>query len=221
MEQLEVKRSEVKLQYTKLKAALRFTLMGMAEANRDWFRALRAFDFAEQHHVGFRKDQVTPNFMHQVQIALYLMNHLRYYIDPVGVIVAVLLHDVSEDHHIDFERIAHLFGESAARDVRLLTKKFRGEIKDKGEYYDDIARSANASVGKGGDRVNNIMTMAGVFSLEKQIQYCDETRTEFFKFLKIARKLYPEQTAVYENIKFSLETQLRLYEAAHSHNLAL
>lgn len=198
--------------FDKLKISLRHRLLGMATVDPSWELALKAFDFAEETHVGFRKDGKTPEFQHQIQIALYLLGHIRNLVDPVGVIVAALLHDTSEDYDIDFEKIESMFGKQAATDVRCLTKKFRGVSKDKDVVFDEISKSQNASIVKGADRINNISTMIGVFSKEKQIAYCEETRDYFFAFLKTARRKFVTQDAVYENIKFCLEIQLRIYE---------
>lgn len=198
--------------FTKLKISLRHRLLGMASLDQKWELALEAFDFAEETHVGYRKDGKTPEFLHQIQIALFLLSHIKNLVDPVGVIVAALLHDTSEDYDIDFERIESKFGKQAAIDVRCLTKKFRGVMKDKQTCFDEIADSQNASVVKGVDRINNISTMIGVFSKDKQISYCQETRDYFFAFLKAARRKFVRQDAVYENIKFCLEIQLKLFE---------
>jgi guanosine-3',5'-bis(diphosphate) 3'-pyrophosphohydrolase len=198
--------------FKKLKLALRSRLLGLAMGDEDWCRALEAFDYVENIHTGFRKDGETPEFMHQIQICLFLMQHYKSLTDPIGVIVAALLHDTPEDYHVDFQDIEHKFGKQAMYDVRCLTKKYKGAVRDKQECFDEIALSQNASIVKGADRVNNISTMIGVFSEEKIKSYCEETREYFFTFLKKARRMFPKQDSVYENIKFCLEIQLKIYE---------
>lgn len=213
---LELVKGEKFLEYTKKKAALRYRLQGLAMNDHQWYDALKAFNFAETHHAGFRKDGVTPSFMHQVEIASYILTMVKSLLFPVRTIVAILLHDTPEDTSVSHEEIRDMFGIESMNDVELLTKEYRGKKKTPEEYFDSIASNPVASVGKGGDRVNNQHSMAGVFKYGKQISYCDETRTHFFKFLKTARRLFPEQELVYENIKFVLTTQLRIYDAIHA-----
>ena len=198
--------------YTKLKIATRYRLLGMSQVDPRWLNALSAFDFAEQYHTGTRKDGKTPEFMHQLQIISFLLPHIRFMNDPVGVIVAAFLHDTREDYDIDSEKIERLFGERASIDIECLTKKFRNIKKNAEEYYTPLASNYNSSLVKGADRINNLSTMIGAFSKEKQIAYCAETRVWFFSFLKEARRNFPSQEPIYESIKFALEIQLNIYE---------
>lgn len=216
----QVLRDQKREEYAKKKAALRYRLHGLATQDKSWYVALRALDFAERHHKGYRKDKVTPTFMHQIEIALYLMTLLPHCVYPVRTIVAALLHDTPEDTKVSHEEIASEFGREIMLDVELLTKEYRGEKKDLDFYFGEMAKSAVASLGKGSDRINNQSTMAGVFSLERQIAYCDETRTYFFKMLKDARRRFPEQELAYENMKFVLLSQIRIFEGANSQGVA-
>lgn len=218
--QLEAKRQEKFLEYTKKKAALRYRLQGMATYDKEWYRALHALDFAEKRHPGYRRDKITPNFMHQVEIASHVLTMLPHLLFPVRTIVAILLHDTPEDTPTSHEEVRDVFGVESMIDVELLTKEYRGEKKTPEEYFGEMAKSPVASVGKGGDRVNNMHSMAGVFKLEKQIAYCVETREWFFKMLKEARRRFPEQELVYENLKFTLTTQLRIYDSIHAQGVA-
>ena len=198
--------------FTKLKIATRYRLLGMSQVDPRWLPALQAFDFAEYYHTGFRKDGKTPEFMHQLQIVSFLLPHIRFMNEPVNVIVDAFLHDTREDYDIDPEKISSLFGDRCAADVECLTKKFRGQKKSADDYYKNLANNYNASLVKGADRINNLSTMIGVFTKEKQIAYCAETRDWFFAFLKAARRNFPSQEPVYEAIKFALESQLNIYE---------
>jgi len=217
---LETLRQEKALEFAKKKEALRYRLLGLAHGDKGWYKALRALNLAEKHHIGMRRDKVTPEFMHQIEIALYTMTMLNTLLFPIETICAILLHDLSEDYGIAFEEIEQETCARTAHEVDLLTKEFRGIKKDPEVYFGELALSPIASVGKGGDRINNQHSMAGVFKLEKQIAYCEETRTHFFKFLKTARRLFPEQELVYENIKFVLMTQLRVYDSIHAQGVA-
>lgn len=202
--------------FKKMKIALRYRLIGMSSIDPSWNQALMAFDFAESYHTGTRKCGRIPEFMHQVQIASFLMVHARNLIDPVGVIVCALLHDVCEDYDVDFDTIRSKFGEQAYLDIECVTKKHRGKKKNSDAMFASIAERANSSIVKGVDRIMNLSTMIGVFSKEKQIAYCEETRQQFFSFLKVARKKFPSQELVYENIKFCLDIQLNIYDSMNS-----
>lgn len=203
-------------QFKKLVEAFRYRLLGMAAYDKEWYKASQALDFGMLHHPGYRKDGVTPAFMHQVQIASHIMTMLPHLLFPVRTIVAILLHDTPEDTNVSHEEIRDLFGHESMEDVELLTKEYRGKKKEPEEYFMSLAMNPVSSVGKGGDRVNNQHTMAGVFKLAKQIEYCNETETWFFKFLKEARRRFPQQELVYENLKFTLQTQLNIFRSIHA-----
>jgi (p)ppGpp synthase/HD superfamily hydrolase len=217
---LLVQRQEKLLEYTKKKGILRGRLQGMAIANPDWFRAVNALNFGEKHHPGFRKDKITPSYMHQVEMALFALTLLPHVLHQVRLIVAVLLHDTPEDTRISHEEIRLKFGHESSDDIELLTKEYRGTKKEMDIYFLDMTGNPVSSLAKGIDRINNISTMAGVFKLEKQIEYCVETRTYFFSMLKTARKNFPEQDLAYENIKFVLTAQLRIFEGANAQGVA-
>lgn len=199
--------------YKKLRLHLRGWLQGRAEENKDYYDCLRAMDFAEKYHQGTRKDGMTPEFKHQIEIAQYVRTLHRSLLYPAQTITAILLHDVVEDYDVDIEIIRAQFGEMVANAVWRLTKKYRGTKKSMEEYFEALAEDPIASVAKGGDRVNNLQTMVGVFTKEKQIAYAKEVEDYFLPMLKTARRAFPEQEPVYENIKLVLCSQLGLLGA--------
>lgn len=201
--------------YAKKKAALRYRLHGMG-----FFDALKALNLAEGVHTGTRKDGVTPSFQHQIEIALYILT-LPNIIWLERTLIAALLHDTPEDTHISHAEIRERFGWDTHIDVELLTKEYRGEKKTPEAYFIPLCDSPVASIVKGCDRIHNVSTMAGVFSLQKQIDYVEETKEHFFHFLKQARRNFPEQELAYENIKFVLTNQMKLFSMAHSQGIAL
>jgi (p)ppGpp synthase/HD superfamily hydrolase len=210
------------LHYEKLKMALRYQLMGRASLDPAWFIAVRALDLGLKYHTGFRKDGKTPEFQHQIEIALYLLTMEKLLTDAPRTIADALLHDLGEDYgdQISFEEIGEVTDEIVATDCRLLAKEYRGEKKTPDAYFGPLSDNYRVSVVKGSDRVHNMRTMAGVFTLEKQVKYCDETEEHFFTFLKLARRNFPEQEPVYENIKFMLTTQMRIYRSINAQGIA-
>lgn len=217
-----MRKSPEQTKYEHLKTVLRRELMGRASIAPAWYVAVKALNLAEQYHTGLRKDRKTPEFMHQVEIALYLLSMEKLMIDAPRTIAACLLHDLGEDygHVISFEEIGAKTDKLVADDCRLLAKEYRGEKKTPAEYFNPLADSFVCSIVKGADRIHNLRTMAGVFSLEKQIAYCEETEEWFFTFLKKARRNFPEQEPIYENIKFILETQIRIYRSVTTQGVA-
>lgn len=190
-------------------------------ANRYWMlgrgmhMAINALSFAEHFHGGTRKDGKTPEFSHQIAICSYLRT-LEHHLDQPEITLAVsLLHDVCEDYDVGFVEIAAKFGSDVDRAVQLLTKKHRGKKLDAATYYGGLAENNVASVVKGADRIHNIQSMVGVFSLEKQKLYMEETRDHVIPMLKLARKQFSTQDSVYENEKLILHSQLDLYQAMH------
>lgn len=194
--------------YDKLFVSLKYYLLG-----RRYFSALKALDFAKKHHKGIRKDGVTPELQHQVEIALFLTT-LKDLQNEELVLTCALLHDVVEDYDISSEEITSLFGKNVAEVVWLLSKQFRGQKKPYPEYFAAIARNPVASLVKGADRINNVQTMLGVFTSDKQRRYVEEVRVYFLPMLKEAKYLFPEQTAAYFNIIHMLKSQTELIDAA-------
>lgn len=183
--------------------------------------ALRAMEFAQTYHKGTRKDGVTPEFDHQVSIALYAMT-LPNLIHREEVIATIMLHDVAEDYGVSIKEIREIFHgdpiiiDRIANAVWKMTKTFRGEAKDEGYVFSTMAEDPIASIAKGCDRVHNIQSMIGVFSKEKQEKYISEVEERFLSMLKTARRLFPEQTMAYENIKHVLLSQIELIRAIHN-----
>ena len=183
-----------------------------------YFNALSAFQFASRSHKGTRKDGITPEFSHQIEIALFalLLPDLLYREETIATIA---LHDVREDFGISDGEIRSLFRDPAFADrvahaVHAMTKKYRGVIRDLDELFAQMALDPIASIAKGCDRQHNILSMIGVFTPEKQRQYVGEVRSEFLPMLKTARRNFPHQIRAYELLKFNLETQIELIEAA-------
>lgn len=200
--------------YSKLLIALQNYLHGAR-----YYEALKALDFAKAIHVGTRKDGITPEFQHQVEIALYITT-LRNLIDEEGCIVAAILHDVLEDYpHITKSDVGQLTNEQRTFAVVLLSKEIGGEpIHFTGTtldtYFENISRCDIASVVKGSDRIHNLQSMHGVFTPAKQRQYIDETKQYFLPMLKRAAGKFPSQYLAYMNMRTVIKNQVELIESA-------
>lgn len=191
-------------EYDKLRVALRYFLLG-----REYYMAADALEYASTFHTGFRKDGVTPEFQHQIEIAHYIRTLLPSLMFPEDTIAAVLLHDVPEDYGVPHGEISNRFGPKVGRAVFLMDKNSNANFAAIGE--DPIA-----SVAKGGDRVHNLQTMVGVFTREKQLKYIAEAQDKFLPMLKTARRMFPKQELAYENIKHVMSSQIELLEALNA-----
>lgn len=184
-----------------------------------YFNALKAMEFAAKYHKGTRRDKVTPEFDHQISIALFAMTlpDLMY---REEVIATIMLHDVREDYGVTDQEIRALFDDAdfadrVCRAVENMTKEFRGVKKDEASLFDAMSEDPIASIAKGCDRIHNIQSMVGVFKLQKQKDYIQEVFDLFLPMLKKARRNFPHQVLAYENIKHMLRSQIELIQALH------
>jgi (p)ppGpp synthase/HD superfamily hydrolase len=188
--------------YQKLEIALRYYLKGAR-----YHTALEALDFALSIHTGTRKDGVTPEVQHQIEIALYCIT-LKDLIEEERTIVLSLLHDVVEDYPEVLGKLHAKFGPQITSDCQILNKT--GKSYDK--YFELIAADSCTSIVKGADRVHNVNSMIGVFSKEKQKKYIEEVNKHFLPMLKTARKAFPAQMDAYMNVMHMLRSQVNLLE---------
>jgi len=196
--------------YEKLKITLRYWLLGISQVNPEYNKCIEALEFASNIHNGKRKDGVTPEFEHQLIIAHYLRTLINNLMFPSETICVCLLHDVCEDYDVSYDEIERRFGKVVRDGVERLTKIYKGVKKSDEEYFNGISECPIASVGKGGDRIHNLQSMVGVFTKEKQEKYILEAETHIIPALKKARRMYPKQEMVYENIKLMMLSQIQL-----------
>jgi (p)ppGpp synthase/HD superfamily hydrolase len=191
--------------------AIRHTLLG-----KGWMTALEAMEFASNLHKGSRKDKITPEFYHQIEIAGFLMTLADGLILPEDTIATAFLHDVSEDYDVGFEELGAKFGSRITNAVNALTKKHRGKKVSPEVYFENIQFSPIASIVKGADRINNQSSIVGIFSRDKQNAYVVETEQFILPMLKSARKMHPKQYNAYLNVMFVLKSQLDMICAVHA-----
>jgi hypothetical protein len=192
--------------FEKLSISLRYYLIGKGYNN-----ALKAWHFAEPFHDGFRKDGITKDWQHQLEVA-NLVRLMPLFPDPELCLTVALLHDTPEDKDVPFEEIKNLFGTEVAKHVRTLSKKFRGVSVPTAVYYDQIALEHVTAIVKGCDRDINVGTMVGVFTKQKLFAYVDESKTVVIPMLKKARRLFPEYETTFEILKHSISQKLTLIE---------
>jgi (p)ppGpp synthase/HD superfamily hydrolase len=180
--------------YDKLKIAARYWLLGL--------------EYGARRHTGQRNGG-EPEFIHQLGIFHQLRTLHRHIANPITVYTLVFLHDVVEDKNVPLDEIEKIWGPAIRHKLDLLSKEVHG-VKKLNYSLDPVFADEDASIVKGGDRVNNVSSMVGVFKKARLERYVKETADEFLPRLKEARRSFPHQEAVYEAIKLELINQLTL-----------
>lgn len=204
--------------FEKLNIAARYWLLGMAQHDQAYYKVLEAFEYGATHHDGFRNGG-EPEFIHQLGIFHQVRTLHRHIRNPVMVYILIFLHDAVEDprvdrdtkqkHFISPDEISRLWGEETATKVRKLSKEIMG-VKNPDYSLDAIYEDPDTSIVKSGDRVNNVSSMFGVFKRPRLERYIKETQDEFLHRIKAARRRFPDQEGVFENMKLELVNQLTL-----------
>lgn len=195
--------------HTKLRLSLRSQILGMAMVDSQFYVTLSAFDYAETHHKGFRKDGVTPEFNHQLNILGLMLTQTKNMKLPWIVLAVILLHDTLEDNNDLEDEIRAKFPELFPYVLRI-SKVRRGNKLDNATYYAPMALCIVCSIDKGADRLHNLTTMIGVpsFTPSKLQEAVDETEAYVLPMLKRAKIEHPSQTAIYEMLKSLINVQI-------------
>ena len=109
--------TQAKLAFERKRTALKGYCLG-----RDYVDVLRAITFAEEYHVGVRKDGVTPEFQHQIEIALHATTLKGLSNEDESILLQmIMLHDVVEDYNVSLMEIEQRFGPIVAKGVEALS----------------------------------------------------------------------------------------------------
>lgn len=201
-------------QFDKLFISMEFFLLGAMVNRPEYYVAHDALHYAAKIHVGKRKDGKTPEFQHQLEIAHHIRTLLRYALYPAETLATIFLHDTAEDYGVPYEVIEERFGPLVAEAADLMNKYDRqGNAKPPEVYYPSLGYNAITSLGKPGDNTNNQGSMAGVFSFKKEFEYSLNIKRQSWEMMKVARRLFPEQEAAYENLKLMLRIQYNAVQA--------
>lgn len=211
------KRSNILLQYSKLKSCIRYTLLAKLEQDSSVLPAYQAFEglvakeFDENGKLRLRKDKCTPELMHQLRIAAYVLLLWKYLQFPMETLILAFIHDDLEDDGQLYSRVLNLYGERVAKAAMCVSKKFGVEVEgldvvlpvtvDYGQLFEAMARCPIASIIKMLDRIDNIRFMLGVFSDAKKRSYISEVFRLFMPMQKQARLRFPLQEKAYELLK--------------------
>ncbi len=200
--------------FEKLRISARYWLLGMAEHDPEYFKVLEAMELGLDHHDGYRNGG-DPEFIHQLGIFHYLRTMHKHIRNPKTVYMLVFLHDALEDPnqktkaYIEPAEVERRFGKVFLSKLRKMSKEVLG-VKNPDFSLDAVFDDEDTSVAKGGDRVNNVSSMIGVFKRPRLERYVKETMEEFMPRLKKSRRTFPDQEAIFENIKLELTGTLTL-----------
>src|ERR1700722_7128177 len=154
----------------------------------EYAHAGKALGFARRYHGGLRKDGITPNFHHQVEIAFSLYDDRKRLeaggLDPDIAIAAGILHDTPEDNpFLPLADIEREFNTCIAATAELLNKNRNGKLLSAKKYFEKLLNDPYAIIVKLHDRRNNMETILGL-PPEAQAAWILET----ILLLKIAKK---------------------------------
>lgn len=200
--------------FDKLLISARYWLLGMSEGDTEYFKVIEALEMGLSHHDGYRNGG-DPEFIHQLQIFHYLRTMHKHIKNPKTVYKLVFLHDALEDPNQKTKKfilphdINVQFGHEFLMKLMLMSKEVLGQ-KNPDYSLDAIFEDEDTSLAKGGDRVDNVTSMIGVFKRSRLERYVKETAEEFLPRLKTARRKFPAQEPIYEAMKMFLINQLQL-----------
>lgn len=197
--------------YEKLKLTSRYWLLGKAENNPDYYLTVRAFETALKYHTGVRKDNVTKEVYHQLNIFSMLRTMDALVKTPHIVLAVGLLHDTYEDYPESHKELESEFPELMSYLIRV-SKIRDGEKISYEQYFGEMASCSVTSIVKVVDRVHNLSTMSGVFSYSKEGDYVKDVYTWFYPMIKDARRKFPEQEPAYEMLRSILALEVNLIE---------
>ena len=137
-----------------------------------------AFDLAEKHHKGQKRNSGEDYIIHPFNVALILADMNM----DTPTIVAGLLHDVVEDTDVTYEDIKEEFGQEIADLVDGVTKLKKLNYKTKKENQAEnirkmvlaMAKDIRVIIVKLADRTHNMRTLE-YMTPEKKIEKANET----------------------------------------------
>lgn len=110
-------------------------------------------------------------------------------------------------------RIYDIFGQELGRSIERLTNHVNGVQKDDSTYYEAMSDDIRASVGKGVDNIHNLASMPLVYSAEKILGKVEKARKYCLPMLKKARKNFPQQDDLFQNLKTIIQIECDTMDA--------
>lgn len=195
------------VEYSKLLVSIRYWLIGKAENDSRYYLTLDALEYAKTIHTGKRKDGVTEEFYHQLNIVSFLRTLVCYFDEPHIVLAVAILHDTIEDYpHTSSYVQEHM--PTVMPYLTRINKVPNGVKLTNDEYYRNMVGCIITVSNKCVDRLHNLSTMIGVFSEEKIQSYITEVHDHFLPMLKDTKRIQPRHEALCELLKSQLLLQV-------------
>ena len=180
----------------------------------EMIQSIKAMELVDIYHVGERRNG-GPESSHLYEVAGQIISFLYGRIPDADldcVVAASFLHDLVEDY-------MDLYGEEHLRDdFKHMTANLVMDVckwpgfkkckKDYIEYYVKMSISILSVFIKVADRIHNLSTCYGAMSIERIIQYINETETYIYPMIKSSRKYNPALYMVLTNMKQQLEREI-------------
>lgn len=189
--------------YDKLKITIRYWLLGKSENDSRYYSTINAFNVAMKYHNGYRKDNVTHEFYHQLNMVSYLRTLVTYFDNAPDVLSLALLHDTYEDYPESHYELHQKFPWLMDK-LKLISKIEDNKKLSNEEYYGNMIQCPETVAVKVVDRIHNLSTMEGVFSETKIQSYISEVHEFFLPMIKTSRRNYPELEPVFELLKSTM-----------------
>lgn len=163
-------------------------------------KLVEAMRFAANKHAGkYRKDKVTPYFLHLLEV-IFIPIELGIY--DYTLIIAGLLHDLIEDTETKPKEIAERFGERVRNIVELLSRFKMDESRNK-RYWSimknepDLSCKWRVLILKFADRIHYFMTCDHPhIHPDSRQRKLHETNTEFPELYSILRETHTKLSKV-------------------------
>lgn len=152
-----------------------------------------AIDIAEKLHLGQDRKSGEAYICHPCAVASLLAQYGIY--DDI-ILATTLLHDVIEDCEVTKEELIQNYNVHSivAGNVEILS--YDKEVDTKEEYYERIKNSPDCLLIKLADRWHNLLTMFGIFEIEKMRDYVKETEEYILPLCDYGRKEYPQYSKI-------------------------
>ncbi len=152
---------DVRMQFSLFEESLQKGLESKSLTESDVSMIRRAVSFAaEKHQSQFRKnDKKTPYIIHPIGVADHIMRIGDVY--DVDVVIAALLHDVTDETGVTFEEIAAHFGLKVTGYIQEIIgdQTLSDKERQKRQIVEAPDSSAGASLIKMADKLHNLNTL--------------------------------------------------------------
>ena len=194
--------------FEKLRNNSRSWLDGISAADKRYFQVIQTLEEMLRLFDGNRNNG-DVEAIHPLGIFAHMRQFHHLLEDPITLYMVILMHDALEDKRkrgVNEDYLNRLIGGYATEKVILLTKE-EGYVEE--QYHQRIWLDSIASLGKGGDRVNNNGTAISTFKPHRLYRYRQENVDRFIPGFKISRLKFPQHAPIFHNMKMIVHSQVQ------------